>query len=75
MARIRTAAEGHAEQLVEALRANVARLEADYGALQRLLEEVAGAIGDLCQRVNGPHAERRPYDDLASGGPAEEGQA
>ena len=76
MARIRTAAENHAAQLVVALQANVERLEADYDALSQLLEGVARAISELCQRVNGPH-DARPYDDEApaSGRAGEEGEA
>jgi hypothetical protein len=65
MARVRTAAENHAQQLVEALQANVERLETDYEALSRLLEGVARSISDLCQRVNGPH-DARPYDEEAT---------
>jgi hypothetical protein len=63
MPRIRTATENQAAQLVDELRADVARLERNYAVLQELLAEVSGTIAGLCERINGPHADREPYDD------------
>ena len=49
-------------QLVVELRADVARLQANYATLQALLDEVARTVAGLCEQLNGPHASFDPLE-------------